>query len=248
MKIRNLGGSPAPTGTRPERLRHRIGRWIACVGATGLFSLVLFVLAVPTFHHECPRRPQANQSAAIATLRNIVAAQAQFQSTARLDRDCDGVGEFGYLTELAMPDEDGRGYLPIAFSRPTLLPEGGAVIERSGFMFQMLLPGVDGAWVPESSPVTAMPDTDGAEVRWCCLAWPSEYPSSGTRAFFVDESGEVLWTKNASPAHEGTTRPPAFDPIFVRGLPVDETRCPGQAWKKIHWIESGGWSYWPGEG
>jgi len=220
------------TSPRRERLRRRVGQWITSLG---LLGLVLFHLAVPNFHHANHRQPQANQSAAISTLRSIVAAQVRYQSAARLDRDGDGVGEFGYLTELAMPDEDGHGYLSSAFSRPTLLPEGDAVIERSGFMFQMLLPGVDGGWVPESHPLTAMPDTDGAEVRWCCLAWPADHPGSGTRAFFVDESGAVFWTEGACYGYEGTIRTPAFDATFVRGLPVEETRRHVQTWKPIHW-------------
>ena len=66
------------------------------VSAIGFF---LFVLP----HHlrsRCPRS-SANEAAAIATLRHIVAAQTQCQLSVALDRDGDGVGEHAYLAELA---------------------------------------------------------------------------------------------------------------------------------------------------
>ena len=46
-------------------------------------------------------RIQANEFAAIASLRNICSAQAQFQACAASDEDNDGTGEYGCFAELS---------------------------------------------------------------------------------------------------------------------------------------------------
>src|SRR4029077_13333147 len=46
-------------------------------------------------------RLSANEAAAISTLRSISSAQAQLQSSAAIDCDADGSGEYGYFAEMA---------------------------------------------------------------------------------------------------------------------------------------------------
>ena len=59
-------------------------------------------------------RLSANESAALSTLRSISSAQAQLQSSAAIDSDADGGGEFGYFGELAgtrtIRDKQGRSF------------------------------------------------------------------------------------------------------------------------------------------
>jgi len=47
-------------------------------------------------------RLSANETAAVATLRNIISAQAQFKG-AKADTDNDGTGEYGGFVELSAP-------------------------------------------------------------------------------------------------------------------------------------------------
>ncbi len=65
-----------------------------------LLSLGL-VVAFPRFHSGPCRGGHHNESAAIATLRNIHSAQGEFRAMAFVDEDGDGVGEFGTLQELS---------------------------------------------------------------------------------------------------------------------------------------------------
>src|SRR6185295_14648888 len=98
-------------------------------------------------------RLSANESAAISTLRSVSSAQAQLQSSAAIDTDADGAGEYGYFAELsgtrplrvsnagvpaagvAGVDNLNPAILSSAFGNVTL-----ARVQRQGFMFQMYLP------------------------------------------------------------------------------------------------------------
>lgn len=181
-----------------------------CLLALGLLALTGLHLAIPSFEHD-GRRFRANESAAIATLRNVASAQAEFRSGARRDRDGDGVGEYGFFAELATGDEQTLPLLSKAFSETSELPEGGGVIRRSGYIYQMFLFAEDGTPVPESHPVTVLPGADQAESRWCCYGWPATCPTSGIRVFFVDQSGVVRETANQDRWYGGTDRLPSFD-------------------------------------
>jgi hypothetical protein len=89
-------------------------------------------------------------------------------------------------------------------------PSGGVVL-RSGYCFQMYLPDVDCRGVPEAAdggqgPV--WPNGKLSEVIWCCYAWPTAYGKSGRRAFFVDQSGDVLATDNEAQRYSGLAHAP----------------------------------------
>ncbi|MCA9307806.1 MAG: prepilin-type N-terminal cleavage/methylation domain-containing protein, partial [Phycisphaerales bacterium] len=62
---------------------------------------IIAVIAAVALPNLLATRLAANEAAAIATLRNLVTAQAQFQQRTRLDVDNDGIGEFGSFTELS---------------------------------------------------------------------------------------------------------------------------------------------------
>ena len=184
-----------------------------------------------------PKRLRANEQAAMATLRNIASAQAQCQAAGVIDADGDGVGEFGFFAELAgaapvRSDADG-GVGETRISPPVLSTAfarvRGARVRRSGYCFQVFLPGADGAWATEQ------PDGDGArgvrvapdraERRWACVAWPAVAGWTGRRAFTIDQDGVVLAHANDDAAFSGETgvMPPTDAPApgFV---PADQAR------------------------
>lgn len=164
-----------------------------------------------------------NDTAAIATLRNLASCQSQFQAAARVDVDGDGVGEFGTFGEMTgaagvreSEDAQVRGD---RLNPPVLSPAlagiaSNGVVTKSGYCFRIFLPVVEGGASHEGrpgGPFTADVDADAAETRWCAYAWPVAARQSGTRAFFVDESGEVWQTPNADGRYSGSGSPPPFD-------------------------------------
>lgn len=193
-------------------------------------------------------RTSANETAAIATLRSIITGQAQIQSSAMVDTEGDGSGEFGYFAELAgaLPVRVNVGGLPAPgvpgvdnLPQPLLPVSFGTVnanreVFKSGYLFQMWLPAatVGGAVVgmaedPGGGKLAGpFPDSDNGELLWCCYSWPLQATRSGNRAFFVNQGGDVLQTSNrGGAAYSGTGAGPAFDASF--SIPLDISSVPG---------------------
>jgi len=174
-------------------------------------------------------RLSANESAAISTLRSISSAQAQMQSSSAIDVDQDGGGEYGYFGELAGTDflreSDGAGgnqFSPDLLTPPMLSGALGNVdaagmVQRSGYLFQMFLPNVANLGLAElangGGGATAV-DSDGAEVFWCCYAWPLNFGQTGNRAFFINQDGDILQTNNRLLNYSGTVTVPIADAAY----------------------------------
>jgi prepilin-type N-terminal cleavage/methylation domain-containing protein len=157
-------------------------------------------------------RLAANEAAAIATLRSISTAEATFRSTNAVDTDGDGAGEFGYLAELA-----GQASMRVCaagapaaggandYLNPSILPAGmglmqTGIVSRSGYYFQLWLPDATYAGIPEEATGGCLagpfPDPNCGEIAWSCYAWPMEAGSTGMRAFFINQEGDLLVCSN----------------------------------------------------
>jgi prepilin-type N-terminal cleavage/methylation domain-containing protein len=182
-------------------------------------------------------RISSNETSAIGSLRTCSTSQNQFQNAGVKDRDLDGVGEYGFFTELsgvsACPVGTSAGtpakpsFVSTVFGATSSSSSGLA--NKSGYNFQMFLPsGV--AALPETG-ITTPPDTtliaeiNAQETRWCTYAWPTSAGNSGNKAFFVNQAGEVIATSNLPVGSSalfftGATTTPAAAEIFD---PADDT-------------------------
>jgi hypothetical protein len=213
-----------------------LARMTATLGSPGgqIQPMMVPMVAAVAIPRLMASRLKANEAAAISTLRSIASAQAQLQHSGAIDVDVDGGGEYGLFGDLA-GSRNLRGtdaplapaVLSPAFGE--LQPDdcGGAVIRRSGYIFQMWLPG---KWVPGATTgVTDSPvagpaegvDADASEVLWRCYAWPEKAGQTGQRAFFLDQEGDLYFLANTRDVtrrpYEGTCadggRQPTFDAI-----------------------------------
>lgn len=192
---------------------------------------IIAIIASIAIPNLLSARLNANESAAIATLKNISSAQAQAQASGAIDVNTNGAGEYGYFAELAgavgVRDATNNPSATERITPPVLSGAFGNVansqVTRSGFIFQMYLPNATATAVPELSSggvdSATPPSAAQAEVLWCCYAWPSSRGNSGKRAFFVNQSGDVLATKNiaATQLYNGTTTPPNPNAAFANG-------------------------------
>lgn len=198
-------------------------------------------------------RLHANESAAIATLKNIGSAQAQCQAAGVIDANGNGAGEYGFFAELAgaVPVRtDGAGGVGTTKISPPVLSRAfarvaGGRVARSGYVFQMFLPDAGTAAVAEAETGGAAGcrvDPVRAEVLWCCYAWPETPGVSGQRVFFMNQAGCVLAAPNADGRYAGASKPAspaaAFaasgtgrldTPVAAGGQGKD-----GQAWTVVH--------------
>ncbi|MHC4849651.1 MAG: hypothetical protein ACYTEG_14515, partial [Planctomycetota bacterium] len=120
-------------------------------------------------------RSKANETAAIATLRNITSAQAQFQACAKADANSNGTGEYGTFGELsgAVEVRGGAKLNPPVLSTVFRKVDGG-VVTRSGYHFKIYLCDAQGNAVGEEKGTKGV-DAAKAETTWCAYAWPVEY-------------------------------------------------------------------------
>ena len=171
-------------------------------------------------------RRRANESAAVAMLRNIWSAQAQTQCSGCIDADGDGNGEFAFFAELtgAMPVRTGSGSGSRRLNPPPLSSRyvvHDRRLMRHGYLFQIWLPGRNGRPVSEAKQggidERLLPDHTLAAQGWTCYAWPVDRGVTGQRAFAIDQAGNLLATDNTSQRYSGTHRAPAPLAAFAMG-------------------------------
>jgi len=192
-------------------------------------------------------RMGANERVALATARQGIASQSQFQQGARIDEDADGTGEYGGFVEMAGGVVRRRGHVqasPHGRLVPAVLHNTWQTLNahgegtRSGYLYRIYLPGSGGVGVGE--PTEGFPAdsvaTDLAETTWCMYAWPEKYGTTGTRTYFTNQGGDVLWT-DAS-AYSGPGAGPAPDAAY---LPEVRGRIVGRAAIGLKGVDGNVW-------
>ncbi|MFM8979691.1 MAG: DUF2950 family protein [Planctomycetia bacterium] len=207
---------------------------------------IIAIIAAIAIPNLLAARLSANETAAAATLRNVVSSQAQFQQGAKADQDGDGSGEYGGFIEMS---GKGAGRMTAVLTPPVLgsafqvLNAQGAVT-RSGYFFKMWLPSSAGAGVAENQTTgyttSSGVDSDRAETTWCCYAWPVNYNQTGNRTFFTNQQGDVLSIEVST--YTGPTGGPGADAAFKTSgtiTGVADLNGPGQSgqtasnWKQV---------------
>ena len=155
---------------------------------------IIAIIASIAIPNLLAARLNANETAAIATLRNMVSAEAQFQSTSLADTNNNGIGEYGFIGELcgAVGIRGGS-----AIRLPTLSTAFQSVnavgrVQRGGYYFILALPGASGTAVIQNT--MNLVSADLAETTWAAYAWPTSFGNSGNRTFFINQHGNMIST------------------------------------------------------
>ncbi len=201
---------------------------------------IVAAIAIPNL---LSARLSANETVAIATLRNIVSAQAQFRQTAKADADNDSAGEYGGFAEMS---GGLAGRMKTALASPVLsggfrVLDANGQVSQSGYIFRVYCPGAAGVGVgePATGFTTAHLNTNLAETTWCCYAWPVRYGQSGKHTFFANQVGDVVATDVS--AYSGDGAGPASDAAFhpsgigtITGVVAAGTvGNDGKTWKQV---------------
>jgi prepilin-type N-terminal cleavage/methylation domain-containing protein len=181
---------------------------------------IIAIIASIAIPNLLAARLNANESAAIATLKNISSGQSQCQASGVIDVNANGAGEYGFFGELSgrVAVRGGTAFI----TPPVLSTAFGNVaasrVTRSGYLFQMYLPDATASGIAEDATggyTGSSIDASQAETLWCCYAWPQTRGTSGNRTFFVNQSGDVLATAGAAVGYNGTTTAPVFSAAFA---------------------------------
>jgi prepilin-type N-terminal cleavage/methylation domain-containing protein len=174
---------------------------------------IIAIIASIAIPNLLAARLSANETAAIATLRNIVSSQSEVQSQGAIDCDVDGIGEHGWFAELAASHNlrDATGPVGGPILNPPVLSGSlatvvGSFVNKSGYLYEMCLPGAAGAALMEAAAGGSPggENADLCETTWVAYAWPMGFANTGNRAFVVNQTGDVLQTNNlAAPVAGG---------------------------------------------
>jgi prepilin-type N-terminal cleavage/methylation domain-containing protein len=191
---------------------------------------MIAIIAAIALPNLLAARITSDESAAISTLKNIVSAQAVTKTTAAIDQDTDGVGEYAWFAEMGgavntrnnVGPNNGPLLNPAALAHSLAIVNGNGVVAKGGYVFRVALPGAGGAPVVEQanggSPTGEDPDL--CETNWIVYAWPVSYANSGKRCFVVTQSGDLVQCDNlggTTGLYEGTGNMPAPDAAIESG-------------------------------
>jgi len=177
---------------------------------------IIAILASIAIPNLMAAKLSANETSAIATLRNLTSAQAMVQGAARIDVDNDSIGEYGTFLELTGRTKVRRGRISSVppgsdFSavgpeiRPAVLSaslgqvDGNGFSSKGGYLFTIFLPDTSNplaGWVHERNNGTSLlpvPDLSS-----------SGQAGGGTGKIGTDLA-EVIWNCYAIPATIGTS-------------------------------------------
>jgi len=192
---------------------------------------IISILAAVAIPNLLSSRIGANESSAIATLRQMQSAQTVVQTMRTIDQDLDGVGEYAWLAEMtgfvqvrdATGPHGGPLLNPPSAARSIGVVNAAGVVTKAGYILRMSMSDNTGAGLNEA-PNGGSPtgeDADNCEKFWLAYAWPAGYTTSGKRTFVVNQTGDILQTQNAgtgaTPSYDAMSSVPAPDAAVESG-------------------------------
>lgn len=163
---------------RPRRIWTHRGVAMLVVLALALYA------AIPRFDDK--PRPCADESAAIAHLRNVFEAEREFIAARCIDLDGDGRGEPGTFEELAgvKPLRGGGGRVAVPFLSDSFAHVENGGVRICGYLYCLEL-------FPDPGARSSVATEFRADAR------PDPKGSTGSRLFFIDGRGVVMEKRGA---------------------------------------------------
>ncbi len=211
-----------------------------------IILVVIAIIVTIALPNLLSSRIEANETATIATLNQIVKSQLDFQTRREADMNVNGIGEFGTFGEMSgnVPVRAGNG--GTKFMSPEVINASFRAISpigemfRSGYHYRVYLPNAAGLGLIEEpgGGASVNVDADLAESVWCVYAWPGQHAGSGRRSFFTNQTGDITTTED--PTYSGPGAPIPAGAAFLPGEPashitgtvaVNTTGRDGNTWK-----------------
>lgn len=211
---------------------------------------IIAIIAAIAIPNLLSARLNANETAAISTLRNISSSQAQMQASAKIDVDADGAGEFGFFRELsggagvrtaADASTQGSALNPPVLSGAFRSVDATGMVSRSGYKYRIGLQSTAAQSVHEvpTGALSRSVDSDIAETTWTAFAQPASYGTSGNRTFFVNQTGDVtsadrgtsavMYSGSALMGSSATNDTPLTGQVAIGTVGAD-----GFVWKQVN--------------
>ena len=205
---------------------------------------IIAAIAIPNLLRS---KMAADESTTMSSMKTIATQQAIFRQQAEVDQNGNGAGEYGLLGEMAGELALRPGTTQIA--NPAYISQqyrtggnGGVgasagLAMKSGYWYRLFLSnaaGGDMTLVGDDFALGGDTTTGGGaadpeamglqESSFAVYAWPTELRSTGARAFFINEVGEVYGTKMTAVTYDGAAAKPNANAAYITGQPVFKSR------------------------
>ena len=188
---------------------------------------IIAIIALIAIPNLLSSRLVANETSTIGTLRSLSSAEAEFQARQIVDQDTDGLGEYGFLVELAgavVPRGAAQKLDPPSISQALGNVDANGLVTKSGYTFIFWLPGGNGTPIQEPAvgvvPAAVAANANVQECRWCCYAVPTTVRNTGNRAFVINQQADVYASPNTGVQNYDITNLPAAMAAFETTAPA----------------------------
>ena len=208
---------------------------------------IIAAIAIPNLLRS---RMAANESTTVGSMKTVATQEAIFRQQAEVDQNGNGTGEYGLLGEMA--GEIALRPATAKIANPAYVSQqfrtggsaGNGTALKSGFEFRIFLSNSAAAGdglVGDDKALGGTPTAGGAsqgakspamalqESTFALYAWPAEMRSSGSRAFFINEVGEVYATKMLVKTYDSTTAMPAGNAAYTGAVFTSKISSNGTA-------------------
>ncbi len=178
---------------------------------------IIAAIAIPQLLRS---RIGANETSAMGTLKAISAGQEQFRTASCVDANTNGIGEYGFLVELAGAQPCRISGISVANSPyiPSLFNLD--ISTKSGYHFTTFLSAtlVTDAANAYGAAVGILPAAAAInEENYICYAWPTTVGRTGNRVFVISPQGTVMQHPNSLVANQVSG---AVIPIWSAALTI----------------------------
>ena len=211
-----------------------------------IILVVIAIIVTIALPNLLGSKVEANETAAMATVRQIVQSQLQFANRKEADLNDNGSGEYGTFGEMSgnvavRAASGGTKFLEPGVINPSfrqISPIGEMF--RNGYYYRIYLPRASGEGILELPGGGADPaiDASKAESMWCVYAWPQKFGVTGRKTFFANQAGDILFTETevyngpGAPIPAGAAFGAGGPGSHIDGIPaVNATGRDGNNWR-----------------
>lgn len=196
-------------------------------------ALALLILAISNINCQKSYNKTYSYQSVINHLHALWAAQVSFKGDNILDKNKNGVGEYGFLQELINGHPNGYSY--IYFANYTVNNE--IVTTYEGYNYYIYLPGNNKAISKiEDRNLVEIKNISKQEQFWICYAWP--HRGNGLLVFAINQEGEIFVYNNSNKKYWSYTAIPYADAALNKNgkypknleAPLGSPTADGEMW------------------
>ncbi len=170
---------------------------------------IIAIIAAIAIPNLLAAKLSANETAAIATLRNLTSCQAQIQTSGKIDVDNDGIGEFGTFLELTGTQGVRKGFVAASGTVPASASVGTGGTKVTPAVLSPSLANVDtNGFVTKAGYAFMIFLPDNTDVATASAKFAHETNTAGAYGLSANvaiDLSEQIWCAYGQPVARGNS-------------------------------------------